>query len=169
MAWVDMPTRSTGYTVTATNWNNMVGNFDMHQTWTLTWNPTLEATSSNPNIGTTGFTKEQYWMVGSSSAGGMVSCQCKFEFGGTGIADGSGFYRVAPPVTADQTDMDAMVPVGGGYAYIDASAAFIPLIVVLATASYFQFVNINTGARFDDGDVTWAVSDRLEFNALYRI
>jgi hypothetical protein len=60
--------------------------------WT-SWTPTLTAVSVNPNIGSTGTTVGRYLKIGR-----MVIFTATIESGGSGIAAGTGEYRINLPV-----------------------------------------------------------------------
>ena len=62
--------------------------------WTA-YTPSLTASTTNPNIGSTGNIGGRYIQIGKTVIG-----QAKVVFGGTGVSAGSGVYYISLPVTA---------------------------------------------------------------------
>jgi len=85
--------------------DSSVGNFG---SWT-SYTPTLTATTTNPNLGSTGTATGHYTQIGK-----LVVANFKVTFSGTGIDGGSGTYRIAAPVTAATFMNDAGLLIGTG-------------------------------------------------------
>lgn len=77
-------------TPTATELNNLTGKMGA---WTA-WTPVLTASTTNPNIGTTGTKSGRYCQIGK-----MVFWSALFQTNGTGISAGTGNYNLTVPVT----------------------------------------------------------------------
>lgn len=95
MAWTDLVTRAVGYTVTAANWNALVGNFDQLQTWT-NFTPTLKAVTTDPTLSDNAshIAAGHYWTVGDGTSHGLLIAKVHIKFGTSGTAAGSGIYSI---------------------------------------------------------------------------
>lgn len=86
-AWLESPGEMVGYDdagVLKQIWGNP-----------RSFTPTFSATTTSPNLGTTGTAVGYY-----SEVGDLVYYQFFFIFGGTGISSGSGTYNITIPVAA---------------------------------------------------------------------
>lgn len=77
--------------------------------WT-NYTPVLTASSSNPNLGSTGSITGRY-----TRAGSTCMAVVKAQFGGTGISGGTGFYRVTLPLTQGASALGLLL----GYGYVE--------------------------------------------------
>lgn len=111
MAWSVGANVSTGDVLTASRYNqdvienlNLVGG-----AWT-SWTPALTA-SSNPNLGSTGSVAGHYIQTGKT-----VRFNAVLGASGTGIAAGTGDYRLSLPVAAKNSG-SGLVVVANGYVF----------------------------------------------------
>ena len=112
MAWINPTTVATGDVLTAAKWNqDVVENWQaVGGAWT-SWTPALTATTTNPNIGTTGTA-----LGHNVQTGKLVRFNAVIGTAGSGIAGGTGDYRLSLPVAAKASG-SALVIVGNGYAF----------------------------------------------------
>jgi hypothetical protein len=97
--------------------------------------PVLTAATTNPNMGTTGTSTWEWWMLGDWCVGQMI-----FTWGGTGVTPGTGELQIPLPVANAAFAAPSaarVVPLGAGVLR-DASAA--------AAAQTFDVALVNTGA-----------------------
>lgn len=120
---------STGDVLTASRYNaDVVGNWNMFGAAWTTFTPTLTAVTVNPNLGTTGTATGAYLQIGKA-----VFWWAVLQPGGSGIAGGTGEYRLAVPVAAKRTS-DRQI-VGTGYASNGTTTYYAANIEVNPSAS----------------------------------
>ena len=160
MAWTDLTTRSTGYKVTAANWNEIVNNINQMDTWTA-FTPALEASTTNPTLGSGSSAVGRYWVVGSATAGGLCVAQVKITFGSSGVNEGSGNYRIADLPFDIVVGSYTGVPVGTGYVEDSGASARWLASPVIGAAGYVELALNNEAARSVRHNVpfTFAASD----------
>ena len=122
------------------------------------FNPTLTATTTNPNLGTTGSSVGWY-----SRVGDLVYFQFVLTFGGTGIAQGSGTYQISLPVTPKSITSSSVTP--RGWVTLSDSGvgqrqvfAIIGTAIELRSASLATFTATASLTDATDG-ITWAAGD----------
>jgi hypothetical protein len=110
MAFTNPTNVSVGSVLTASRYNqDVVGNWNMFGAAWTTFTPTLTAVTTNPNLGSTGTTNGAYLQLGK-----FVCWWGVWTPGGSGIAAGTGEYRIALPVASKRTDVRTCV--ASGYA-----------------------------------------------------
>jgi hypothetical protein len=128
--------------------------------WT-SFTSTLTASTTNPNIGSTGTSSGHYCRIGKT-----IFFRVTIVFAGTGISAGSGYYRIGIPVTAS----GSAGGVGSAWMY-DASAGARQLgTLTLAATTYCEI--ILTGASGfpavqDNSPWTWAADDTITVSGTY--
>jgi len=151
--------------------NNFVLMADSGQTTGLKWHgaytsftPTLTASTTNPNQGTTGVKEGMYLRIGD-----MVHYYFNLSFGGTGINAGSGIYRISLPINADQGT--AYLGAEGACQLYDSSALAFKLgVPAAATATYIQIVP-ESGSLLgvqNNAPWTWASGDIIRGFIIYQ-
>lgn len=140
----------------------------------LDWNtytPTLTATTSNPNIGTTGQIFGEYRRV---MGGEWVFVQVHVVFGGTGISAGSGTYQISLPYPCGTFTNVANSFLNGVVRLFDSSASSFacgyPFIG--NGGNLIQFASPHRSAGGADNVTnsnpwTWAAGDEIQFSAFY--
>lgn len=138
--------------------------------WT-SYSPTLSADTTNPNLGSTGTTEGYYVQLGKT-----VVVKARATFGGTGITNGSGNYRMSLPFAA-KTDSGplgtARMP-AGGYAY-DASSGVTYTVSWRVSSGNALVVGFlyNTASTyayevgFNHTFLTWAAGDVIHMTTVY--
>lgn len=95
-----------------------------------TYTPTLTATTTNPNNGSTAIRDGEYEIIGGRCRGrATVYAQ------GSGIAAGSGSYRLSLPVPVAYLPNTSITPIGFGALYIGNPSAGMHPVVLDATPS----------------------------------
>jgi len=127
-----------------------------------TWTPALTGSTTNPNIGSTGTITGRYGRINKTYYG-----IASFNFGGTGISAGSGFYFVSLPATAQ-----AAGPITGGWYAYDSSADTIATgIMALDNTSRMAFYRngVGGGVFLVAATVpwTWASGDFMRWQFQY--
>ena len=126
-----------------------------------TYTPTLTASTTNPNLGSTGTATGRWARIQK-----IVFGQANFTFNGAGIAAGLGFYFYSLPVTAQ-----ALGPVAGSAYAIDISA-FATTHNTLYLDTTNRLVGIGTGggvlaATIQHNTYVWAAGDQIKVNFCY--
>jgi hypothetical protein len=126
-----------------------------------TYTPTLTASTTNPNIGTTGIASGRYARVNK-----IVVGQASFTFNGAGIAAGLGFYFCSLPITAQAAGVAAGVANA-----IDVST-FASIQNSLSTDTTTRLIGIGTGGASLAGSIqsttfVWAAGDFIRFTFCY--
>jgi hypothetical protein len=129
--------------------------------WT-SYTPTLTASTTNPNLGSTGSTTGAYCRIGK-----LVVFRVRISFGGTGVNAGSGYYRVALPVTGASVTGNP----GNGSAWMyDASAGARHIGVPAIETSVLEII-INGASGFPavqhNSPWTWAADDTITICGIY--
>ena len=145
---------------------------DSAQTTGLKWygdytdfTPTLTASTTSPNMGSTAVRKGRYIRFGN-----MIHYYFNLVFGGTGISAGSGGYRISLPVNADMT-ANLHVGQNGGMQLYDSSAlAFRLCVPLIANASYMILVaeTQGLGGVTNSDPWTWASGDVIRGFIIYQ-
>ena len=146
---------SAGQVLTAATMNQIGAAYE-------SWTPSLTASTTNPNRGSTGAASGRYGRIQKTVYGAGY-----FSFGGTGISAGSGFYFTSIPVTAYEAGL-----VVGSWAAYDNSADTIAIGQVLldSTSRLAFYRNGVGGGNFLVAATvpwTWAASDFIRFNFQY--
>lgn len=126
-----------------------------------TYTPALTASTTNPNLGTTGSAVGRYARINK-----IVIGQATFTFNGTGIAAGSGFYFCSVPITAQNSG----AAVGVSNAIDVSTFASIQNSLVLDTTT--RVLGIGTGGASLAGSIqnstyVWAAGDLIRFTFCY--
>jgi hypothetical protein len=126
-----------------------------------TYTPTLTASTTNPNLGTTGTATGRYARVNK-----IVVGQASFVFNGAGIAAGLGFYFCSIPLTAQNSGQAAGVANA-----IDVST-FASVQNSLALDTTTRLIGIGTGGASLAGTIqsttfVWAAGDLIRFYFSY--
>ena len=143
---------SSGQVLTAATMNSIGAAWE-------TWTPALTASTTNPNLGTTGTITGRYGRINKTYYG-----IAQFTFGGTGISAGTGFYYVSTPATAQ-----AAGPVVGSWFGFDSSGGVVATgVLVLDTTDKFIFYRSGTGGGqylvAAGVPWTWASGDFMRMN-----
>lgn len=128
-----------------------------------TYTPILTASTTNPNIGTTGIAAGKYARINK-----IVLGQASFTFNGAGIAAGLGFYFYSLPIAAISSGMN----VGNAHA-IDVST-FATIHNSLATDTTTRLLGVGTGGPSLAGTIqsttfAWAAGDFIRISFIYEI
>jgi hypothetical protein len=126
-----------------------------------TYTPTLTASTTNPNLGTTGIATGKYARLNK-----IVVGQASFTFNGAGINAGLGFYFYSLPLTALASGSN----VGNAHA-IDVST-FATIQNSLATDTTTRLLGVGTGGASLAGSIqsttfVWAAGDFIRINFCY--
>ena len=126
-----------------------------------TYTPTLTASTTNPNLGTTGSASGRYARVNK-----IVIGNAQFTFNGAGIAPGLGFYFCSLPITAQASGVAAGVANA-----IDVST-FASIQNSLSTDTTTRLIGIGTGGASLAGSIqsttfAWAAGDFIRFTFCY--
>lgn len=128
--------------------------------WTA-YTPSFTASTTNPNVGSTGAISGRYIQIGKTIIG-----HAKVTFGGTGISAGSGVYYISFPVTA----LNAGQVVGSFFAQDESAAARqIGSVWSDATTKMAFFYDGASGYPTITAAApwTWASNDILACNFIY--
>lgn len=109
--------------------------------------PVLGATS-NPNLGSTGQALGRY-----VRSGRLITVEFFFEFGGTGISQGSGTYFVAPPITI-ASPLGANATLKGKVAVTDNGVGIREFTPIRAGAAAIAWRPINPTSYGDATSIT---------------
>ena len=126
-----------------------------------TWTPTLTASTTNPNLGSTGTASGRYARINK-----IVIGNAQFTFNGAGIAAGLGFYFCSLPITAQGAGLMA-----GSSLAIDVST-FASTINLCQTDTVNRLIGVGTGggglaASIQNSTYVWAAGDFIRFNFCY--
>ncbi len=138
------------------------------------YNPIFKADSTDPTLGTGGFTKGYWYEIWD-----QIYTWGEVRFGTAGINAGNGMYYVTLPVAANNllgsTNTPGTAPiVGSGSTYDDSSnAGRLPITVHLRNSTEIFFgLKMNSGFAFrelrETGYVTWAINDGFSWFARYQ-
>ena len=146
---------SAGQILTAATMNSIGAAYE-------TWTPALTASTTNPTLGTGSSATGRYGRVNK-----FVYGQAQITFGTSGTNNGSGFYFVSIPITAQ-----ASGSICGTYQAYDSSATIIDqgLLVLDTTSRVGLYRNGTTGAAFLIAATvpwTWAANDFIRINFNY--
>lgn len=155
--WQDSP--STATPITATRLNNIEAMLasiaNAGDAWT-TYTPALTASTSNPNLGTTGSITGRYIQVGKTVTG-----EARLSFGGSSISAGSGAYSVSIPVTASSSNrivgswFGQDQSTGARQTGIAFTATVTTLQFPYTAASGFPLIGNGTPWTWADSDLLW--------------
>ena len=126
-----------------------------------TYTPVITASTTNPNLGSTGIASGRYARVNK-----IVVGQASFTFNGVGINAGLGFYFYSLPLTA----LASGTNVGNAHA-IDVST-FASIQNSLATDTTTRLLGVGTGGASLAGSIqsttfVWAAGDFIRINFCY--
>jgi len=126
-----------------------------------TYTPTLTASTTNPNLGTTGTASGRYARIQK-----IVIGQAQFVFGGASIAAGLGFYFCSIPITAQSAG-----PTAGNMIAIDVST-FATTSNTAALDTTARLIGYGTGGASLAGTIQsttypWAAGDIIRVNFCY--
>lgn len=126
------------------------------------WVPILTASVTNPTLGTGSTVDGRYGQNGKEIQG-----FASITFGSSGVAAGSGEYRVVLPVAPRVESMNRVV--GSGLLY-DSSAAQSRNVTVFipAGANYVRFLSEAVSTVVSNASPwTWAANDEIAFSFSY--
>lgn len=128
--------------------------------WTP-YTPTLTAVTTNPTLGTGSVVEGSYQQVGKK-----VVARANIKWGSTGLAVGSGRYRVSLPVTAKSLATGNHL--GSSMCYDNSLDAYWDGICLIGSADYtkVELVSLNNNVS-SSGPIPWASSDRIEITITY--
>lgn len=125
-----------------------------------TWTPTLTASTTNPTLGTGSTASGRYGRINKTVFG-----QLFIQFGTAGVAQGSGFYYVSVPITAQATGPT----VGSGY-ILDNSASLVRHVISILDTTGRMALWIDNSTNYSvtaTNPWTWAASDQIRIDFLY--
>ena len=170
MAWTNMGTKALGYNIGTTEWDQLVGNMDIHQTWTnfvptltATSNPTLSDNASHTIVG-------HYWSVGDDTAGGLCIIQILIAFGNSGVASGSGDYKIGNLPYSVVDGNSTSVVAGQGRIYDNSATLYRLVTAYFPSPAVLKMITDNTTNEVGAAvPWTWAGSDSIRLSLIYRI
>lgn len=125
--------------------------------WT-SWTPTLTTGGTNPTLGTGSSATGKYLRLGN-----LVIARFFITFGTSGVAAGSGTYRVSLPINSAAHgemsgslflyDSSAAAGTSAGMFSYDAAASYVQMLYPTATTTYSVVSN--------SAPWTWAASDQI--------
>jgi hypothetical protein len=126
-----------------------------------TWVPALTASTTNPNLGSTGTSVGRYARINKTIFGNAT-----FVFNGTGIAAGTGFYFCSLPFTAQGAGLTV-----GSVIAIDVST-FASNAQLCQTDTPNRLISAGTGggglvASLQATTFAWAAGDFIRYNFCY--
>lgn len=134
--------------------------FTPFSSWT-SYTPSLTASTTNPNLGSTGSTSGAYMQIGK-----MVYGRAKFTFGGTGISAGSGVYYLSLPISSAVAGWT----IGVAFAQDDSTGARQVLTCWLNNSSRIEFM-YDGASGYPGATATapwvWAANDFLACEFTY--
>jgi hypothetical protein len=132
--------------------------------WT-SYTPALTASTTNPTLGTGSVVAGKYKQIGKTVFG-----WAKLQFGTSGVAAGSGVYRISLPVTAASAESQIC---GAGILQDSSANTAYTLVPYIANTGYVELYQHQTSGAtqvvFNDNPVVIAASDRLMINFTYEI
>lgn len=129
-----------------------------------TYTPALTASTTNPNLGSTGTASGLYFQLGK-----MVLFVAEFKFNGSGVSVGSGTFAISLPVAADSS-MSSYLFFPGHVTSVDDSAATTQVgTAIWATSTTINMLRHGT-TQFYSSSVPqgWAAGDRLSVFGFFR-
>jgi hypothetical protein len=125
------------------------------------WTPALTASTTNPNLGTTGTSVGRYARINKTIFGNAI-----FTFNGTGIAAGTGFYFCSLPITAQGAGLAV-----GSVIAIDVST-FASTAQLTQTDTVNRLIGVGTGggglvATLQATTYAWAAGDFIRYEFCY--
>ena len=119
------------------------------------YTPAWTSSGTQPNLGTTGTASGQWWQIGNN----LYVCEVAFKYGGTGIVQGTGSYRISLPFTAAKFGGFAQAPMQGLVTVYDNSADQSRAFLTHVNAHGDAFVVLkgyHTVSFSSDADITGA-------------
>ena len=134
-----------------------------HAAW-VTYTPTLTASTSNPTLGTGSSVSGRYWRDGK-----FCQVQATVSFGTSGVAAGSGIYRISLPFTASASNQTA---VGTWTGYDSSAAGGVGGWCNIAASTAYVTVVYNSDTFFTSSVTnalpwTWAASDSISLSLAF--
>ena len=124
------------------------------------FNPTLSATTTNPNLGSTGSTEGWY-----SRVGDLVYFQFVVRFAGSGISQGSGTYHISVPFTPKSISSSSVISRGRATAADSSASTARDVGLLLGTDLQMRPITTTLASQTPlthaDIGVTWAAGDTL--------
>lgn len=125
-----------------------------------TWTPALTASTTNPTLGTGSTASGRYGRIQKTVFG-----QLFIQFGTSGTNNGSGFYFVSVPVTAQASGPT----IGSGFILDNSASLLRHVVAVLDTTSRIALWidNSTNFAAAATNPWTWAASDQIRVDFCY--
>lgn len=125
-----------------------------------TWTPTLTASVTNPTLGTGSVQAGRYGRIQKTVFGHIV-----IAFGTAGFNQGSGFYFVNLPITAQ----NAVATIGSGW-ILDASTSLVRHVILYSDTVNRAAMWIDNTTNFAVAATnpwTWAANDQIRVDFQY--
>lgn len=127
-----------------------------------TWTPALTASTTNPTLGTGSTATGRYGRIQKTVFGQLL-----VQFGTSGVAQGSGFYFVSVPITAQASGPT----VGSGY-ILDNSASLLRHVVAVLDTTSRMALWIDNSTNFAVSATNpfaggWAANDSMRIDFQY--
>lgn len=127
-----------------------------------TWTPALTGSSVNPTLGTGGSTSGRYMQIGK-----LVRATYSIVFGTSGVAAGTGEYRISLPVSANAT---TPIVFEGTCVLFDSAPTntFALAFSYLQSSTLFRLAISGTNLVVQSGaPFTWAANDQINGTITY--
>ncbi|HET7689343.1 MAG TPA: hypothetical protein VFK41_03125 [Nocardioidaceae bacterium] len=124
-----------------------------------TYVPELTAATTNPTLGTASIAEGRYVQDGDHVFGDLI-----IKFGTSGVAAGSGNYRVSLPVAARESAAGNYLGYarGSGFIYDDSASAYRGVIVTRISDTLADILVIDGSTKINNASPwTWAANDAL--------
>jgi hypothetical protein len=129
--------------------------------WTE-YTPALTASTTSPTLGSGSAVRGQW----TRQADRTIHADVRIDFGTSGVAAGSGTYRVSLPVDAAYLSAAA---IGSGWVFDSSVTTYKPVTVVYAGSSLANLVSdSSTGLVTNAIPWIWAASDVIALNLTYQ-
>ena len=144
---------SSGQVLTAATMNSIGAAWE-------TWTPAITASTTNPTLGTGGGTSGRYGRINKTVFGNLL-----IAFGTSGTAQGTGFYFVSLPVTAQGSG----APIGVGTMLDSSTSTLRNCVAVLDSTSRMALWLDNTTnfAVAATNPWTWSANDFIRVTFQY--
>lgn len=132
---------------------------DVAPDYITTFTPALTASTSNPTLGTASIAECRYRMDGKHVVGDII-----IKFGTSGVAVGSGGYRVSLPVAARESAAGNYLGYARGYGFLfdDSAAAYRGVTLSRISTTTCEILVVDGSAFVSNASPwTWAANDAL--------
>lgn len=127
--------------------------------WTP-YTPALTASGSNPTLGSASVASGRW----TRQVDRLIHANVLVKFGTSGVAAGTGTYRISLPVNSVATDVPIL---GQGYAFDSSTSAYYLVTCEYVSATTLQMVVETASLITDASPVVWAASDYFSLHLAY--